>query len=864
MKHTLLVNFILFFTLVFRTSVFAQTTIAFQGFEGTINDNWSFISPTQAAGAQPVLVGVSNYGVGYAHTGNNSCRAGGGSTDCGNGSSNCLNNASSGGACTNLANGAIIMFDTIDISCFSNVQIEVWHRSNAVCVGAGFDASDNLKFEVSLNGGAWTQVGLLSSANNYTWDYTVSLAGTSSTVANPYTYAVPSGVYTIAFRTNATVNRTDEVYYIDDVKLTGFPSSLSLPIVNVTQPLCSSPTGSIEIISPSYSGFTYSIDSINFNNTDGIFNNIVPGNSCFVQVQSPAGCTSPVLLVEIDSVISSSANASITALGPNVICNGDSVILQSAIGNASYQWFCNGTTILGANTVTYTAQNIGNYQVVVSDLTGCFDTSAVVTVTTGLANPPIINSTSGSLSICNGDSIILFSPNNYSTYQWLFDGNIIANAIDSSYTTSSSGSYQILVTDTNGCTDSSNVLNIAIANQNPAIINSTNGSFSICSNQQINLTVPQIYTSYQWYFNNVAIAGATNNFYTTTIAGNYYIITQSANGCYDTSATIQVDVFQAPIPIISPGSTIICTNEIAILETNSFISYQWNLNNTPIANENNANFITNQAGNYTVTVVDTNGCSGVSIAAIISIDSVNVSINANTQSYCAGDTALLIASGSNYNSLLWSTNFNGNSLQTNIPGNYTVVASNALGCTATASYNLIYSNQISIKAGASDTTLICDETIQLNVSGADAYIWEPATGLNDATVENPTVSGLTDFIIYTVTGKKGNCIAVDSIKIGYEACSSIFIPNAFSPNNDGANDVFRVLGNNIFDFNLKIYNRWGAIIFETNQVETGWDGKYNGKEVSSGVYVWVLNAKDANGRLINYNNKFSGNLTLFR
>jgi gliding motility-associated-like protein len=1023
MKSKLPISFILFFTLIFRTSLFAQTTIAFQGFEGTVNDNWNFISPTQAAGAQPVLVGISNYGVGYAHTGNNSCRAGGGSTDCGTGSSNCLNNAASGGGCTNLANGAIIMFDTIDISCFSNVQIEVWHRSNTICVGAGFDASDNLKFEVSINGGAWTQIGLLSSANNYVWTYNDLVAGTSSTITNPLVYSAPIGAYTIAFRTNATVNRTDEVYYIDDVKITGSPSNLLMPSVTAIQPDCSTPTGSITINSPSFSGFTYSIDSIDFSNSTGVFSGLQPGNDYLVQVQSPAGCYSPVLTVSIDSTLNSSVNAVITALGSTQICSGDSVVLDASIGIANYQWQFNGIDVLNANSSTFSAFNPGNYQVIitsgtcidtsavmivssgisnppsiasstgnlsicngdslslfvpnifstyqwlyngtlipnaqdssfvvtttgsyqliVADLSGCLDTSAVIVVSTGLINPPIVTSNSGNLSICNGDSLTLFVPGLYNTYQWLLNGNIIPNANDSSFVVTtignyqlvvegssgcidtsavivvstglinppivatnsgsfsicngvsltlfvtglynsyqwlingniipnandsslivtSIGNYQLIVNQTSGCIDTSVVQQVLISAPNPASISSSNGNFTICENQQINLNVPQNYTSYQWFNNNILIAGATTNSYTTASAGSYYIITQSSNGCYDSSATIQVAVIQTPNPIVSSSSTIICINQTATLQTSDFVSYQWSINNTPIANENNINFTTNQAGNYIVTVIDTNGCSGVSTPTIVSIDSVNVFINANAQSYCTGDTALLFASGSNYESLIWSTNFNGNNLLTNVPGTYSVIASNALGCTATASYNLSYTNQILIHASASDTTFTCDETIELYVTGADTYLWEPSIGLNDSTIYNPIVNGLTSFIIYTVTGTKGNCSAVDSVKIAYEACSSIFIPNAFSPNNDGANDIFRVLGSNIFEFNLKIYNRWGELVFESNKIDEGWDGKYKGKDVTNGVYVWLLDAKDANGKMINFNNKFSGNLNLFR
>ena len=232
--------------------------------------------------------------------------------------------------------------------------------------------------------------------------------------------------------------------------------------------------------------------------------------------------------------------------------------------------------------------------------------------------------------------------------------------------------------------------------------------------------------------------------------------------------------------------------------------------------------------------------------------------------YCFGDTAILQATGYNINSLLWSNNSIGNDIQITQSGNYSVTATSQQGCTATSFYNLNFTNSITVQAVATDSILTCNETIELNVTGADYYLWQPASGLNDPNISNPIISGLTDSILYIVTGSKGNCTASDSIKIFYQECSDIFIPNAFSPNNDGKNDVFRILGNNIFDFKLSVYNRWGELVFESNKIDEGWDGKYKGKDVSAGVYVWVLDAKDANGKVINYHNKFSGNLNLFR
>ena len=71
----------------------------------------------------------------------------------------------------------------------------------------------------------------------------------------------------------------------------------------------------------------------------------------------------------------------------------------------------------------------------------------------------------------------------------------------------------------------------------------------------------------------------------------------------------------------------------------------------------------------------------------------------------------------------------------------------------------------------------------------------------------------------------------------------LFIPNSFSPNNDGNNDVFYFRGRHILDFSMKIYNRWGELLFETTNPNTGWDGMYNGKIVQDGIYTWKIEFK---------------------
>lgn len=219
------------FLLFFTNKLSAQNTVAWQSFEGTAADNWSYTAPTQSATAGQTIVGAGNYGAGYAKTGSNSMRVGGGSTTCGTGSASCVNGAASGAGCTNNANGKIVQFNTMNVECLSGLQISVAHRSHVFCTGQGegFDSGESLFFEVSLNGGAWTVVGTLGGFSNYAWTYATTPAGSGTTVANPFVYNVPAGTVTVAFRTRCATDRADEVYYIDDVKLSTSTNGYSYP-----------------------------------------------------------------------------------------------------------------------------------------------------------------------------------------------------------------------------------------------------------------------------------------------------------------------------------------------------------------------------------------------------------------------------------------------------------------------------------------------------------------------------------------------------------------------------------------------------------------------------------------------------------
>jgi gliding motility-associated-like protein len=112
----------------------------------------------------------------------------------------------------------------------------------------------------------------------------------------------------------------------------------------------------------------------------------------------------------------------------------------------------------------------------------------------------------------------------------------------------------------------------------------------------------------------------------------------------------------------------------------------------------------------------------------------------------------------------------------------------------------------------------------------------------------------------TVTGPTG-CTAIDSVLVTVINEFDVFLPNIFSPDGDGYNDVFYIRGKGIRELEFYIYDRWGQKIFESSSVDVGWDGDINGKPANNGVYVYVVLAKPYDSEEVT---ELSGNVTLIR
>jgi hypothetical protein len=161
-----------------------------------------------------------------------------------------------------------------------------------------------------------------------------------------------------------------------------------------------------------------------------------------------------------------------------------------------------------------------------------------------------------------------------------------------------------------------------------------------------------------------------------------------------------------------------------------------------------------------------------------------------------------------------------------------------------------------------DTTIFLGDQIYLNATGAPFMYWSPTKYLTYTQSGTPQATPLED-ITYTVTGVSllQGCPQVDSFRVTVIQ-QDVFVPNAFSPNGDGNNDIFRVgtIRKMINVQEFRVFNRWGQELFYTNDIMKGWDGTYKGVKQDPGVYFYLIRAAYANGKT----QLLKGDVTLIR
>ncbi len=420
-------------------------------------------------------------------------------------------------------------------------------------------------------------------------------------------------------------------------------------------------------------------------------------------------------------------------------------------------------------------------------------------------------------TLCAGNTIVLNAGGGFTNYMWQ-DGST-----NSTFNVTQPGLFYVTVTSACGQVFSDT---ISVAGAPP--VNAYIGpDRTKCNNDTIRLSAPLGNIGYTWS-PNYQISSLSNSTVVINplIDTTYFLKVERSPGCFGYD-TIKVKVNTSPL-IHLGNDTSICYNQYLLLNAGvGFNSYLWN--NGSIQN----NISINSIGNYSVTATDSNGCKSSDTLRLQNVFSKpNINLDKNDK-LCLGSSRQLNAG--NFMSYLWQDGSTQSSLQIQTPGMYHVTVIDINGCkTSDTSYITSVVNPPTGFLGKDTSICNYDEVVLKANKTFNSYLWN--TGSISSSIK-ATRSG-----IYSLkVSDQNKCIGIDSVIITTKECmKGLFFPNAFTPNSDNKNDKIKaLLFGNVANFELKIYNRYGQLVFQTINVKEGWDGKFLGVNQEKGSFVWI-------------------------
>ena len=404
-------------------------------------------------------------------------------------------------------------------------------------------------------------------------------------------------------------------------------------------------------------------------------------------------------------------------------------------------------------------------------------------------------------------------------------------------------------------------------NAKPEVTISGN-SVLTCATQSIALTATvQGTSSYLWS------TGATTASISVTTPGNYSVTVTGANGCSATAAVTVTGDASQPSVVISGNSVLTCVSTSATLVATATVkgtaSYLWNTGATT------ATISVTTPGAYSVTLTDSvNGCSVTeSVTVAQNTTPPTVTISGPTQLTCNTTSITLNASVSAVQgtaSYLWNTGATTASIVVNQAGDYNVVVTDSgNGCSNTKSITVTENFVPSQVNGGS--IALCIEDASLNITSllptgfvtGGTWVDSGNSGGLTGTSFDPSVVNLGDYeFIYTEPGDCGRIITV-TVNVNDDcvvlACSTedMKISKVVTPNDDGYNDNFEISGLDGcgFTFGVKIFNRWGKMVYESNNYLNNWNGRHDGSgmqigsntELPTGTYYYIVTVSGGSG-----------------
>ncbi len=548
-----------------------------------------------------------------------------------------------------------------------------------------------------------------------------------------------------------------------------------------------------------------------------------------------------------------------------VTCDGFNIqFTQNSTGANSYFWDFGDLTTLAdtslLNNPTYTYPDTGLYKVklIINKGTGCMD-SAIRTIGVYPGFFPGFRAVGSCFT--NPYQFIDTTRTNYGVVNsWSWNFGDLATLADTSHLQNPTWTYPspgprtvfFIVTNSKGCKDT--VQQIVDVLDKPLLTLAFKDTL-ICRGDVVQLNAQGPATSTYSWTPPVNIVGA--NTATPTVSPNntiWYYVSINDNGCLNNDS-VRVRVVP-DVTLVAMNDTTICQGDAIVLGAQTDgLQFIW----TPAGNLDNPNIlnptaITNTTTTYTITAI-IGGCSKSDDVVVTPVPYPIA--NAGPDPTICYNTSVQLNASIVGNSFVWSpaSYLNNPNILNPVATpprttQYILSAYDILGCPKPGRDTIVVNVNPKVQAFAGrDTTVVVGQPLQFNATGGVNYFWSPSTGLNNPNIFNPI--GIYNASIDSVRYK---VIVTDAIGCSdsayilvrvFKTIPYVFVPTAFTPNNDGRNDLIRPIAVGIQKINyFSIYNRWGQLVFTTTVNGKGWDGRIDGKLQNTGVFVWMVNAID--------------------
>ena len=361
---------------------------------------------------------------------------------------------------------------------------------------------------------------------------------------------------------------------------------------------------------------------------------------------------------------------------------------------------------------------------------------------------------------------------------------------------------------------------------------------SFCYGSTIILSPGGNFYHYNWQ------DGSHDTMYIADESGIYWVQITDSSGC---SATDSITVETYPAFDFNLGNdTTICDGDyIFLIGPDNYEQYQWQ------DGSDFTSYIADTAGIYWLEVSDTNLC--------VARDSLTLQVN-KVENFLGPDTLMCeagsytIGTNPKYEQYFWFDGSDDSAYMVSEKGKYWVTVIDSMGCTGTDTLNLDYFPALTLTLNSTGYLCEDDSVLLVAISNCNNYLWQDGSQNSTFIAKD---SGTYWVRVTDPCETKSDTIVLD-------VCSSIWIPNVFTPNKDGYNDYFYAVGKSIPKFKMEIFNRWGQTLKVLYSLNEKWDGTYRGQKAAEGTYFWVVDYEQVNRDGSTKHIRQQGSVTLLR